>query len=259
MVILLLLRSGSRAAGEQRADIELESNLRRELAMLQADPSAARWSAPKLPYSVIASIWTGRLAAVPTRPTPGSQRSQKRTLSWATWGYRREAPYIVAAAFLSMRDDGLIRIFIEPEGIVLKSLNMMWIERTDLAAQFSQMPLVEGGLLMACEELANKRFGKSDAPGVTAVIRQFIRNSQDDVFNWVVGVARLQAEQLGLYQPSSGRSRKPIYWLEHLVACDDQVAACVSRWSEFSAQEPELKQQLLVEAEFGIRSRQVSS
>jgi hypothetical protein len=121
------------------------------------------------------------------------------------------------------------------------------------------MPLVEGGLLMACEELANKRFGKSDTPGVTAVIRQFIRNNQSDVFKWVVGAARLQAEQLGLYQPSSDRSRKPVYWLEHLAACDDQVAACVARWSEFSAQEPELKQQLLVEAEFGIRARQTNS
>jgi hypothetical protein len=256
--MLLLLRSGSRAGAEWRADAELESGLQRELARLKAESSAPAWPAPKLPYSVIASIWTGRLAAVPTRPTPGSQRSRKLTLAWATWNYRREAPYIVAAAFLSLRDDGLIRIFIQPEGIVFGSLNMVWIERTDLAAQFSQMPLVEGGLLMACEELANKRFGKSDTPGVTAVIRQFIRNNQDDVFTWVVGAARLQAGQLGLYQPSSGRSRKPVYWLEHLAACDDQVAACVSRWSEFSAQEPELKQQLLVEAEFGIRARQIS-
>jgi hypothetical protein len=71
----------------------------------------------------------------------------------------------------------------------------------------------------------------------------------------VVGVARLQAEQLGLYQPSSARSRKSVYWLEHLAGCDDQVAACVSRWSEFSAQEPELKEELLVEAEFAIRAR----
>jgi hypothetical protein len=208
-----------------------------------------------VPYSVIASIWVGRLAAVTTRPTRGSQRRRKPTLAWATWNYRRQAPYIVAAAFLSLRDDGLIRIFMQPEGIVFGSLNMLWVERTDLAVQFSKMPLVEGGLLMACEELANKRFGKSDTPSVTAVIRQFIRNSQNDVFDWVVGVARLQAEQLGLYQPSSRRSRKPVFWLEHLAACEEQVTACVSRWSEFSAQEPELKQQLLVESEFGIRAR----
>ena len=257
--MLLLVRSGSRAGAEWRADAELESGLQRELARLKAGPSAEAWPAPKLPYSVIALIWTGRLAAVPTRPTPGSKRSRKPTLAWATWNYRREAPYIVGAAFLSLRDDGLIRIFIQPEGIVFNSLNMLWVERTDLAAHFSQMPLVEGGLLMACEELANKRFGKTDTPGVTAVITQFIRNSQNDVFNWVVGVARLQAEQLGLYQPPLGRARKPVYWLEHLVACDDQVAACVSRWSEFSAQEPDLKQQLLVEAEFGIRARQSGS
>ena len=244
---------------EWRADAELESGLQRELARLKAEPSAPAWPAPKLPYSVIASIWTGRLAAVATRPTPGSRRSQKLTLAWATWNYRREAPYIVAAAFLSLRDVGLIRIFIRPERKVIGSLNRVWIERSDLAAEFSHMPLVEGGLLMACEELAHKRFGKSDTPGVTAVIQQLSRNSQSDVFKWVVGVARLQLEQLGLYQPSSARSRKSVYWLEHLAACDDQVAACVGRWSEFSAQEPELKQQLLVEAEFGIRARQTIS
>lgn len=258
VVMILLLRSGSRAAGEQRADIELESGLHRELARLKADPSAPSWPAPQVPYSVIASIWTGRLAAAVAPLAPGSRRIRNRSLAWANWKYRREAPYIVAAAFLSLRDEGLIRMFMKPEGKVLKSLNRVWIERTDLAAQFGQMPLVEGGLLMACEELANKRFWKSDAPGVSAVIRQFIWNSQDDVFNWVVGVARLQAGQLGLYQPSSGRSAKPVYWLEHLAACDDQVAACVSRWHGFSAQEPELSRELLVEAEFGIRARQVT-
>ena len=90
--MLLLLRSGNRAGAEWRADAELESGLQRELARLKAEPSAPAWPAPKLPYSVIASIWTGRLAAVPTRPTPGSQRSKKLTLAWATWNYRREAP-----------------------------------------------------------------------------------------------------------------------------------------------------------------------
>ncbi len=64
-------------------------------------------------------------------------------------------------------------------------------------------------------------------------------------------------EQLGLYA-RPGRSREPVYWFEHLAACDDQVAAFVSRWTEFSAQEPELKQQLLLEAEFGIRARQMN-
>ena len=230
-----------------------------EIARLTADPSSGAWSAPKLPYSVIASIWTGRLAAVPTPPAPGVGRSRKPSLAWATWNYRREAPYIIAAAFLSLRDDGLLRILFEPDVPVVNSLHRVWVERTDLASEFSHMPLVEGGLLMACEEVAKKRLGKSDTPGVTTVIRQFIRVSQDDVFKWVVGVARLQAEQLGLYQPSSGRSSKSIYWLEHLVACDDQVAACLLRWREFSAQEPELKQQLLVEAEFGIRGRQSTS
>jgi hypothetical protein len=258
VVMLLLLRSGSRAGAEWRADIELESGLQRELARLKADPSAPSWPAPKVPYSVIASIWTGRLAAAVAPLAPGSHRIRNRSLAWANWKYRREAPYIVAAAFLSLCDEGLIRMFMKPEGKVLKSLNRVWIERTDLAAQFSQMPLVEGGLLMACEELANKRFGKSDAPGVAAVIEQFIWNNEDDVFNWVIGVARLQAGQLGLYQPSSGRSAKPVYWLEHLAACDDQVAACVSRWHGFSAQEPELSRELLVEAEFGIRARQVT-
>ncbi len=98
--MLLLLRSGNRAGAEWRADAELESGLQRELARLKAEPSAPAWPAPsapawpapKLPYSVIASIWTGRLAAVPTRPSPGSQRSKKLTLAWATWNYRREAP-----------------------------------------------------------------------------------------------------------------------------------------------------------------------
>lgn len=259
MVIFLLLRSEGRVAAEQRAYLELESGLQRELARLKADPSPPAWQAPKLPYSIIASIWTGRLAAVPITRAPGSGRRQNPSLAWSTWGYRREPPYIIAAAFLSLRDEGLIRIFIEPDGNILKSLNRVWIERTELPAQFSQMPLVEGGLLMACEELGEKRSGKSHGPGASAVIRQFIRDSQDDVFNWVVGVARLQAGQLDLYQPSSGRAAKPVYWLEHLAACEDQVMACVSRWREFSAQEPELAQELLVEAEFGIRARQTTS
>lgn len=259
MVMLLLLRSGLRATAERRGEIELESGLHRELARLKANPSAPSWPAPKLPYSVIASIWTGRLVAIATLQAPGSRRIPNYSLAWSTWNYRREAPYIVAAAFLSLRDDGLIRMFTEPKGIALESLNSVWVERTDLVTDFGQMALVEGGLLMACEELAHKRFGKSDTPGVSAVIRQFIRNSQDDVFKWVAGVARLQAQQLGLYQPTSDRSAKPVYWFEHLAACDDQVAACVSRWREFSALEPELTHALLVEAEFGIRSRQVSS
>jgi hypothetical protein len=216
VVVILLLRSSTRVSGEQRADFELKSGLYRELSRLRGDPSAPSWPAPKLPYSVIASIWTGRLAAVATSLPPGTRRIPNYSLAWSTWKYRREAPYIVAAAFLSLRDEGLIRMFIEPEGIVLKSLNRIWVERTDLATRFDQMALVEGGLLMACEELAKKRFGKSDVPGVTAVITQFIRDSQDDVFGWVVGVARLQARQLGLYQPSSGRSAKPVYWFEHL-------------------------------------------
>jgi hypothetical protein len=256
VVMLLLLRSSSRAAAERRADLELESGVQRELARLATGPPAPAWPAPKLPYSVIASIWTGRLAAVPT--PSGSRRSPSRSLAWATWKYRREAPYIVAAAFLSLRDEGLIRILIEPDGTVTKSLNRVWIERTDLAAQFSQMPLVEGGLLTACEQVAKKRFGKSDIPSVTLVITHFIRDSQDDVFKWLIGVARMQAEQLGLYQASSGRSAKPVYWLEHLAACDDQVTACVSRWREFSAQEPELVRELLAEAELGIRARQIN-
>jgi hypothetical protein len=46
---------------------------------------------------------------------------------------------------LSLRDEGLINIFIEREGIVHKSLKRVWIKRTNLAAQFSQIPLVEGG------------------------------------------------------------------------------------------------------------------
>lgn len=259
LVVVLLIRSGFRASGERHAEFELESGLQREFARLKADPSAPSWPAPKLPYSVIASIWTGRLAAVATSLPPGARRVPNYSLAWSNWKYRREAPYIVAAAFLSLRDEGLIRMFIEPEGIVLESLNRVWVERTDLATRFDQMALVEGALLMACEELAKKRFGKSDAPGVTAVIRQFIRESQNDVFGWIVGVARLQARQLGLYQPPSGRSAKTVYWFEHLAACDDQVAACVARWREFSAQEPELEQALLVEAEFGIRARQTSS
>jgi len=256
VVMIQLLHSSTRTAAEGRADLELERGLLREIARLKADPSSLAWPAPKLPYSVIASIWTGRLAAVPT--PPGARRSPNRSLTWATWKYRREAPYIVAAAFLSLRDQGLIRMLFEPDGTVTKSLNRVWIERTDLSARSSQMPLVEGGLLMACEAVAKKRPGESGVPSVTLVITRFIRDSQADVFKWLVGIARSQAEELGLYQASSGRSAKPAYWLEHLAACDDQVTACVSRWREFSAQEPELAGELLIESELGIRTRQIN-
>jgi hypothetical protein len=91
-----------------------------------------------------------------------------------------------------------------------------------------------------------------------------MHESQDHPYEWVVGVAVQQGQELGLYQPiNKKRTRfgrqvdgKPVYSLEHLAACEDQVVAGAARWQEFAASEPELEKRLITEVSFAIHGRQ---
>jgi hypothetical protein len=184
-----------------------------------------------------------------------------------TWNYRREAPYIVAVAFLSLRDAGLIRMLVQPRRKVFNSFQRVRIERTDLALSSFDLGAVESGLLLACLDLAHRRFRKTTQPAVYSVVKEWILRTQDHPFQWVVGVAVTQGRDLGLYEPVIKKrawygkmvDHKPVCSLEHLAACDDQAVECAAHWQEFAAGEPELQQTLLTEVAFGISARQARS
>jgi hypothetical protein len=176
--------------------------------------------------------------------------------------FRPEPPYIVAVAFLSLRDMGLIRIAAAPPGGFLNSLSKVWIERTDLALPNFGLPAVEAGLLLACNALGHKRLGRTTKPSAFSVIKKW-KNSKGTNYNpyrWVLGVAIRQGIELGLYEPVIKKhdgvrrrfDEKPAYSMEHLAACEDQVVACVARWQDFGASEPELQDRLLTEVTCAI-------
>jgi hypothetical protein len=187
-------------------------------------------------------------------------------LRMTNWNFDPAAPYIAAAAFLSLRDAGLVRMSMRPSGKVIGSFQRVRVEPTDLARSRSDLPAVEGGLLMASLAFADKRFGRSTEPAAYSVVREWIHTTQNRPTRWVVEVAVWQGRELGLYEPivdTRGRFRKlfgggpkPVYSIQHLAACEDQVVACVARWAEFGANEPELQQLLITEVAFGIRGRQ---
>jgi hypothetical protein len=252
--LLLFVRSihsGSKRIAEAGSDLKFESDLQQEISRSQANQGASTWTAPKLPASVIAAIWTHRFIGHPTQPPTQSQRYES-SLQRMTWNYGREAPYIVATAFLSLRDAGLIAMSLEPRGKFLDSFDAVCIERTELPLPSVEMPAVEGGLLLACIDIAHKRFGKSEQPSVRAVIREWIR-AQSNPFKWVLDSATYQGRQLGLYEPSiKKREKHPVFSMEHLAACEDQVIACVNRWETFGVAETDLQQRLVTECSFGI-------
>lgn len=206
----------------------------------------------------MAGIWTYRLGSTKSVYGPGRDPgAMARTMDW---NFRRDTPFIVAAALLSLRDAGLIRMFVKPSW---NALDRVRIERTEVAASFPELPLVEGGLLMACEDLARKRFGKTSSPGAGALVREFTRSVGDDPSKWVAGLAVHNGRTLGLYAPEvkrggfskAFRKDRPVYVLERLAACEDQAVAFASRWQEFATAEPELEQRLIAEVTFAVQSR----
>lgn len=262
IVLVTVNRSKNRQAAEASSDLKFEGDLQGEIASSRANQLPSTWTAPKLPSSVVASIWTDRFINRSTE----TQRHESM-LRMMTRGYVREAPYVVAVALLSLRDAGLIRMSVEPRGMVFNSFHRVSMERTDLALSRFDLGAVESGLLLACLDLAHRRFRKTTQPAVYSVVKEWIHQTQDHPFQWVVGVAVQQGRDLGLYEPVIKKRAwygkmvddKPVYSLEHLAACDDQAVACAARWQDFAASDSELQQTLLSEVAFGIQGRQSSS
>lgn len=254
IVFVSRVHSSSKEIAETGSDLKFESDLQQVISRSNRTQGGPTWTAPKLPSSVIAAIWTHRF--IGTQPPVGMQRFAS-ALKRRTWDYRREAPYIVATAFLSLRDAGLIRLFVEPRGL-LDSFERVGVERTDLALG-TDLPAVEGGLLQACLDIAQKRFFHTTQPSASAVVREWIRPANDP-FKWVLDTATHQGRELGLYEPVIGKrglfgrtlDEKPVVSMAHLAACEDQVFACVSRWQEFGVSEPELQQRLITDVSFAI-------
>jgi hypothetical protein len=259
IAFFLFAHSGGKRFAETNADLKFESDLQQAISRANAGQAAPTWTPPKLPSSVIASIYAHRFIGTPTSPPTKPQRYEAG-LRRMTWDYAREAPYIVAAALLSLRDAGLIGMSLEPRGKILDSFERVRVERTEQAVPTVEMPAVEGGLLLACLDLAHKRFLKSTEPSAHAVIREWI-GIQDHPYKWVLDTATYQGRQLGLYEPAIKKrgANPPVFSMDHLAACEDQVAACVNRWEEFGFNEPELQQRLITEASFGINSVRPSS
>lgn len=250
-VFVLFVRSSSRRAAEASSDLKFESDLQLEISRSKTGQTTTTWTAPKLPASVIAAIWTHRFIGHPTQLPTETQRYES-SLQRMTWGYGREAPYIVANALLSLQDVGLIGMSLEPRGKFLDSFHRVRVERTEQPLPSVEMPAVEGGLLLACMDLAHKRFLKSDQPSAYAVVREWI-GGQSNPYEWVLDSATYQGRQLGLYEPTIKKKEKhPVFSMEHLAACEDQVIACVNRWEEFGVTDTDLQQRLITECSFGI-------
>jgi hypothetical protein len=266
IVLVTVNRSKNRQAAEASSDLKFEGDLQGEIASSRANQLPSTWTAPKLPSSVVASIWTDRFINRSTQSLAETQRYESM-LRMMTRGYVREAPYVVEVTLLSLRDAGLIRMSVEPRGMVFNSFHRVSMERTDLALSRFDLGAVESGLLLACLDLAHRRFRKTTQPAVYSVVKEWIHQTQDHPFQWVVGVAVQQGRDLGLYEPvikmrawyGKMVDDKPVYSLEHLAACDDQAVACAARWQEFAASDSELQQTLLTEVAFGIQGRQSSS
>jgi hypothetical protein len=264
-IVITWVRSSNTTAVDTIGDLKLESDLQREIARTTDSQWAPTWTAPKLPSSVIASIWTNRFVNRSTQPPSKIQRYAS-TLRSMTGDYGRAAPYIIGAALLSLRDAGLINISVDPRGKVLDSFHRVRVERTDMALPTVDMPAVEGGLLLAVLDLAHKRFRKEDQPAASSVVTEWIHQNQSNPSKWVAEVALQQGRELGLYEPVIKKRAwygkmvddKPVYWVEHLAACDDQAVACAARWHDFEAAEQEVGR-LVTEVAFAVESRRERS
>jgi hypothetical protein len=262
IVLVLAGNSKNRQAAENTSDLKFEEDLKREIDRSKASPSPSTWNAPTLPSSVIASIWTQRFTISPARPPSEIQRYGSM-LRRVTWDYRREAPLIVAVAILSLSDAGLIRMAIKPYSKHLNSLQRITVERTEQPLSTSDLPAIEGGLLLACLDLGHRRFRKVEQPSIFTLVGEWFHGTSDHPFQWVVEVAIQNGREVGLYQPVTKKRAwygrmvedRPVYALDHLAACEDQAAACVARWQQFAANERDLQQTLLGEVAFALSRR----
>jgi hypothetical protein len=251
---LMRRHSRNREVTAARSGSLLESDLQPVIARMKSGESTPGWTPPKLPYSVMACIWTHRLIDSSSESVYGSGRNYVSTLRVTNWQYRDDSVYIIVAALLSLRDAGLITIQAKETNRFM-ALSAIRIARTDAAVNFPELPLVEGGLLMACEDLATRRFFKTTAPSTQRVLRHFVRDGSSNHYQWVAELAAQQACQLDLCEPApGGRRAKRVYSLEHLAACDEQVVAFVARWREFATNEPDIQQRLFTETAFSLRS-----
>ena len=264
-IVITVARSNNRTAVDSIADQKLESDLQQEIARTKDSQWAPTWTAPKLPSSVIASIWTNRFVHRSPHP-PSKMQRYASTLRTMTGDYGRAAPYIIGAAFLSLRDAGLINISVDPRGKVLDSFHRVRVERTDMALPTVDMPAVEGGLLLAVLDLAHRRFRKEAQPAAFSVVTEWIHQNEANPSKWVAGVALQQGRELGLYEPVIKKRAwygkmvddKPVYSVEHLAACDDQALVCAARWHDFEEGEPEVGR-LVTEVSFAVESRRERS
>lgn len=254
LVAFVLTRPANRQAAAARSGSQLEIALTQAVAQLKSSGSAPIWTPPLLPYSVMACVWTQRLIGRAGESVYGANRDYTSSLRLFNWQYRADTPYIIAAALLSLRDSGLITISLRQTS-PFNALSALHFERTDVAVPSGDPPLVEAGLLTACEDLALNGFFKTTTPGTQRLVREFVKHGSGNSFKWVFRLAVHQARQLGLCEPSrKPRDDKPAYSLEHLAACDEQVVAFAARWREFATNEPEIQQRLLTEAAFALRS-----
>jgi hypothetical protein len=65
--LVTLTHSRNKEAAGARSDLKLESDLQQEISRSKASQSASNWAAPKLPASIIASIWTDRFVPTSTQ------------------------------------------------------------------------------------------------------------------------------------------------------------------------------------------------
>ena len=259
-VIIVVARSNNRTAVDAGADQKLEGDLLREIARTKDVGWASTWTVPRLPSSVIASIWTNRFVHRWPHP-PSKMQRYASTLRTMTGDYGRAAPYIIGAAFLSLRDAGLIKISVDPPG-KLDSFHRVRVERTDMALPSGDMPAVEGGLLLAVLDIAHRRFRKDAQPAAFSVVTEWIHQSKSNPSKWVAEVALRQGRELGLYEPVIKKRAwygkmvddTPVYSVEHLAACDDQALACAARWHDFETGEPDVGR-LVTEVAFAVESR----
>src|ERR1700687_5392774 len=68
IVVVLVVHSSNKRGAEAASDLKFEGDLQREISRSKTGQPATTWTAPKLPASVIAAIWTHRFVGHSTQP-----------------------------------------------------------------------------------------------------------------------------------------------------------------------------------------------
>lgn len=101
IILVTSTHSRNKGAAEARSGFKLESDLQHEISRSKTSQWASSRAAPRLPTSVMAPIWTDRFVANSMQDFAETRRYASM-LGRTTWNFNRAAPYIVAAAFLSL-------------------------------------------------------------------------------------------------------------------------------------------------------------